>query len=197
MTVNAPTYDPLGSGIISTLARSLGSLGDPKVCIVSETNVYPCLEIPFSGCCKAGLSDLLFVFPPGRRAKMPRLSGASELPCPGAFHPAGDLIVRLGGGLWGSGRLCAATFLREIRLVRSPPRCGGGGLPLWAKNRHRPAGGGQNLGGCLLPAQSGAVRPGLLKPSRDIFVDGCAEVIKYGVLYDGELFPIWKPRAGF
>ena len=108
-----------------------------------------------------------------------------------------DLIVALGGGVTGDlAGFAAATYLRGIRFIQIPTTLlaavdssVGGKTAI-----DLPA--GKNLAGAfyqpdlvLRDTDTPATLP------EDIFRDGCAEVIKYGVLYDPELFVLLEKEG--
>ncbi len=108
-----------------------------------------------------------------------------------------DFIIALGGGVVGDmAGFAAATFLRKIDFVQIPTSLlacvdssvgGKTGIDLKA---------GKNLAGAFH-------QPGLVICDLDvldtlpeeIFRDGCAEVIKYGVLFDEKLFEHLRERG--
>ena len=201
VTVNASkTYDiRIGSGIISTLGQELGKLGKiQKVCIVSETNVYPLFgDTIFRLLQGSGFQTCSFVFPAGEESKNAQIYLELLNFLAQEQFTRTDLIVALGGGVVGDlAGFAAATFLRGIRFVQIPTTLlaavdsSVGGktaidLPV-----------GKNLVGAFCQPSLVLCDLDFLKTlPRDIFVDGCAEVIKYGVLYDGELFSYLEARG--
>ena len=101
-----------------------------------------------------------------------------------------DMIVALGGGVVGDlAGFAAASFLRGIRFIQVPTTLlaavdssVGGKTAI-----DLPA--GKNLAGAFCqPSLVLCDTDTLNSLPLDIFRDGCAEVIKYGVLYDPELF---------
>ena len=194
VTVNASkTYDILiGSGILPLLGEKAARLGKAKkVCIVSETNVWPL----YGAAAQASLEDSGFevtsyVFPAGEASK----NGLTYLEL--LNHLAlqkltrSDLIVALGGGVVGDlAGFAAATYLRGIRFIQVPTTLlaavdssVGGKTAI-----DLPA--GKNLAGAFCqPSLVLCDLDTLNTLSREIFLDGCAEVIKYGILYDPALF---------
>lgn len=186
-------YDVLiGCGILGELGNRAVALGKAqRACIVSDTNVWPL----YGHCAKnslmdAGLKTVEFVFPAGEDSK----NGATYLSLLNflAEHrfTRTDLIVALGGGVVGDlAGFTAATYLRGIRFIQVPTTLlaavdssVGGKTAI-----DLPA--GKNLAGAF--CQSSLVlcdTDTLTTLPDDIFLDGCAEVIKYGVLYDPSLF---------
>ena len=194
VTVTASkTYDILiGSGILALLGKKAAQLGKvKKVCIVSETNVWPL----YGAAAQHSLEDegfevTNFVFPAGEASKngMTYLELLNHLALQKLTRT--DLIVALGGGVVGDlAGFAAATYLRGIRFIQVPTTLlaavdssVGGKTAI-----DLPA--GKNLAGAFCqPSLVLCDIDTLNTLSREIFLDGCAEVIKYGILYDPVLF---------
>ena len=186
-------YDVLiGSGLLSTLGRHAAAISKvKKVCIVSETNVWPLYgNTARKSLLDAGLETIEFVFPAGEESK----NGQTYLALVNFLAQnqmtRSDLLVALGGGVVGDlTGFAAATFLRGIQFIQIPTTLlaavdssVGGKTAI-----DLPA--GKNLCGAFY-------QPSLVLCDIDtlntlpesVFKDGCAEVIKYGILYDSELF---------
>ena len=194
VTVNASRrYDiKIGSGLLATLGAEAAALGKAeKVCIVSDSNVFPLYGKTAEDSLKsAGFYVVSFVFPAGEESK----NGNTYLELLGFLAEnqltRSDMIVALGGGVVGDlAGFVAATFLRGIRFIQIPTTLlaavdssVGGKTAI-----DLPA--GKNLAGAFC-------QPSLVLCDTDclntlppeIFRDGCAEVIKYGILYDAEFF---------
>ncbi len=187
------TYDiHIGSGVMKTLGQAAKSLGKAeKVCIVSETTVFPLYgETVQESLEQAGFQVEAFVFPAGEASK----NGQTYLSLLNFLAEKrltrSDLLVALGGGVVGDlAGFAAATFLRGIRFIQIPTTLlaavdssVGGKTAI-----DLPA--GKNLAGAFCqPSLVLCDTDALLSLPEDIFRDGCAEVIKYGVLYDPVLF---------
>ena len=194
VTVNASkSYDILiGSGLLSTLGARAAVLGKAKtVCIVSDSNVWPLYGEMASGSLKdAGFTVCSYVFPAGEESKNGH-TYLSLLNCLAENKlTRSDLIVALGGGVVGDlAGFAAATYLRGIRFIQVPTTLlaavdssVGGKTAI-----DLPA--GKNLAGAFCqPSLVLCDIDTLNTLSCDIFRDGCAEVIKYGILYDSQLF---------
>ena len=194
VTVSASkTYDILiGPGTLKELGIRVQSLGKAqKVCLVSETSVFPLWgETALSSLKDAGFDVCSYVFPAGEESK----NGENLLKLLNFLAENGltrsDILVALGGGVTGDlAGFAASCFLRGIRFVQVPTTLlaavdssVGGKTAV-----DLPA--GKNLAGAFW-------QPSLVICDTDtldtlpvnIFRDGCAEVIKYGILYDPKLF---------
>ncbi len=194
VTVHASrSYDILiGSGLLPTLGTEAAKLGRAgKVCIVSETNVWPL----YGSLCQASLMEsefdvVSFVFPAGEASK----NGQTFLELLNflAEHKLtrSDLIVALGGGVVGDlAGFAAASYLRGIRFIQVPTTLlaavdssVGGKTAIDLPT-------GKNLAGAFCqPSLVLCDIDTLNTLPKDVFQDGCAEVIKYGILYDPDLF---------
>lgn len=182
----------IGAGLRFEIASYVSEFpGIQKVCIVSDTNVFPLYgEEIINTLESSGFSVCSFVFPSGEESK----NGTTYLKL--LQHLAAcqltrsDLIIALGGGVVGDlAGFAAATYLRGIRLIQIPTTLlaavdssVGGKTAI-----DLPA--GKNLAGAFY-------QPGLVLCDTDtlntlpdsVFRDGCAEVIKYAILYDPDLF---------
>ena len=187
------TYDiVIGSGLLPTLGPRVKALGKAqRVCIVSETSVFPLYgQLVTDSLKHAGLEVVSFVFPAGEESKngqvfLELLNFLAE-----NRLTRSDLIVALGGGVVGDlAGFAAASFLRGIRFVQIPTTLlaavdssVGGKTAI-----DLPA--GKNLAGAFCqPSLVLCDTDTLHSLPQDIFRDGCAEVIKYGILYDPALF---------
>lgn len=194
VTVNASrTYDILiGSGLLPALGAETAKLGNAKkVCIVSETNVWPLYGTTAQVSLEnAGFEVISFVFPAGESSK----NGLTFLELLNYLAEnkltRSDLIVALGGGVVGDlAGFAAASYLRGIRFIQVPTTLlaavdssVGGKTAI-----DLPA--GKNLAGAFCqPSLVLCDIDTLNTLPEDIFRDGCAEVIKYGILYDPVLF---------
>lgn len=186
-------YDiQIGKGLLSCLGSEIANLGKvQKVCIVSETNVYPLWgDAVISSIQTAGFLVTSFVFQAGEENK----NAATYLQL--LNHLAenkltrSDLIVALGGGVVGDlAGFAAATYLRGIRYIQIPTTLlaavdssVGGKTAI-----DLPA--GKNLAGAFYQPDLVLCDTLLLSTLPEaVFTDGCAEVIKYGILYDPLFF---------
>lgn len=194
VTVSASkNYDILiGPGILKELGPRVRSLGKAqKVCLVSETSVFPIWgEAALSSLKDAGFDVCSYVFPAGEESK----NGENLLKLLNFLAEnsltRSDILVALGGGVTGDlAGFAASCFLRGIRFVQVPTTLlaavdssVGGKTAV-----DLPA--GKNLAGAFWqPSLVICDTDTLDTLPVDIFRDGCAEVIKYGILYDPKLF---------
>ena len=162
-----------------------------KACIVSDSNVWPLYGNKIeSSLSKCALASVHFVIPAGEASKnattyLQLLNFLAENQLTRT-----DLIIALGGGVVGDlAGFAAATYLRGIPCIQVPTTLlaavdssVGGKTAI-----DLPA--GKNLAGAFCqPALVLCDVDCLDTLPEDIFRDGCAEVIKYGILYDAELF---------
>lgn len=194
VTVQASkTYDiKIGPGLLGTLPQEVALLGDvQRVCIVSDSNVWPLYGKQIQKDLESShFSVFSFVFPAGESSK----NGATFLELLDALARAHltrtDLIVALGGGVVGDlAGFAASCYLRGIRFIQIPTTLlaavdssVGGKTAI-----DLPA--GKNLAGSFYQPSLVLCDTNTLKTLPEaIFRDGCAEVIKYAVLFDPELF---------
>lgn len=192
--VNASkNYDVLiGSGLLSTLGDKLLEILKPcKAAIVSDSNVFPLYGTAAQESLKAkGYDTVSFVFPAGEESK----NGETYLHLLNFLAEnhltRSDCLIALGGGVVGDMTgFAAATYLRGIAYIQVPTTLlaavdssvgGKTAIDLEA---------GKNLCGAFYQPRLVLCDTDTLNTlPKDIFRDGCAEVIKYGVLYDRNLF---------
>ena len=194
VTVNASkTYDiHIGSGLLSEVGMYIQQLGKVrKICIITEDTVFPLYgEAVRASLEEAGFSVCTFQFPAGEESK----NGTCFLETLNylAEHKLtrSDMILALGGGVVGDlAGFTAASYLRGIRFVQVP-------TTLLAAVDSSVGGktaidlpGGKNLAGAFWQPSLVLCDTDVLSSlPLDVFRDGCAEVIKYGILYDPILF---------
>ena len=194
ITVNASKeYQVLiGSGLYADLGKYLTELGKAeRVAIISDTNVWPHYGEKIIGSLKQyGFGTLHYIFPAGEESK--NIHTYAEILNFLAKNKITrtDYLIALGGGVVGDiTGFTAATYLRGISYIQIPTTLlamvdsSVGGktaidLPV-----------GKNLVGAFYQPSLVLCDISALNTLPDkIFRDGCAEVIKYGVLYDEKLF---------
>lgn len=182
----------IGSGILDTIGELTRRLTKAKTAvIVSDSNVWPLYgETVTESLRHAGLMVAAFVFPAGEGSKngntfLELLNFLSENQLTRT-----DCLIALGGGVAGDlGGFAASCYLRGIPYIQVPTTLlaavdssvgGKTAIDLAA---------GKNLAGAFYQPWAVLCDIDTLNTlPEDIFRDGCAEVIKYGVLYDENLF---------
>lgn len=182
----------IGTGLLPLLGQEAARcVKGRKVCIVSETNVYPHHGAAAEESLKsAGFTVVSYVFSAGESSKngqnyLTLLNFLAENQLTRA-----DLLIALGGGVVGD--LCgfaAATYLRGVAFIQVPTTLlaavdssVGGKTAI-----DLPA--GKNLAGAFYQPSLVLCDTNTLSTLPDeFFRDGCAEVIKYGILYDRNFF---------
>ena len=192
--VNASTaYEVMiGGGLLSCLGQEIARVAKVgKAAIVSDSNVWPLYgQTAKKSLENAGFSVISFVFPAGESSK----SGATYLELMNFLAKnhvtRSDCLVALGGGVVGDlTGFAAATYLRGISYIQVPTTLlaavdssVGGKTAIDLEC-------GKNLVGAFYQPKLVLCDTDTLNTlSVDIFRDGCAEVIKYGILYDPQLF---------
>lgn len=192
--VNASrTYDvKIGAGLLDRCGEEIAALGGTKrVCIVSDSNVWPLYGQKVQASLeKTGFLVDSFVFPAGEASKngsvyLRLLSFLAQLPLTRT-----DAVAALGGGVVGDlAGFAAATYLRGVHFVQLPTTLlaavdssVGGKTAIDLPE-------GKNLAGAFYQPELVLCDCSALQtlPS-EIFRGGCAEVIKYAVLFDPALF---------
>lgn len=182
----------IGSGLLAQIGPMAASLvGSCSVCIVSENNVWQIYgDTVQKSLEQAGFQVFHFVFPAGEKYKnadtyLSLLNFLAENQI-----TRSDLLIALGGGVVGDlAGFAAATYLRGIRFVQVPTSLlaavdasVGGKTAI-----DLPA--GKNLAGAFYqPSLVICDIDTLNTLPEDVFLDGCAEVIKYAILFDPQLF---------
>lgn len=195
LTIHASrTYEMLiGEGILSDAGvfckEALG--GICRLCIVSDDTVAELyLNTLKSSLEREGFAVESFVFPHGEASKSTETLVALWEHLAEHRLTRSDALIALGGGVVGD--LCgfaAATFLRGIRFVQIPTTLlaavdssvgGKTAVDLRA---------GKNLVGAFHQPSIVIFDTKTLDTlPREIFADGCAEVVKYGVINDRAMF---------
>ena len=186
-------YDILiGNGLLSQLGGYVKELGKIQtVALISETTVYPLFgQATEKSLADAGFQVKSFVFPAGEASKcadtyMKLLAFLAR-----NHLTRTDAIVALGGGVVGDlAGFAAATYLRGIRFVQVPTTLlaavdssVGGKTAIDLPE-------GKNLVGAFWQPSLVLCDTACLDTlPKATFRDGCAEVIKYGILFDRDFF---------
>ena len=196
-TIQIPASTPynvlIGSGLLSRAGElCLDALGQRcRLCVVSDSNVAPLYMERLRGALTdVGFDTDVFVIPAGEASKSTAVL-VELLEYLGEHRfTRSDAMIALGGGVVGD--LCgfaAAVYLRGIRYVQIPTTLlaavdssvgGKTAVDLRA---------GKNLAGAFHQPSLVLCDPEALSTLRpEVFADGCAEVIKYGVICDRPFF---------
>ena len=195
-TITVPStrqYDVIiGSGLLASVGSRVAALTKAaRICVVSDSNVMPLYGATvIQSLESAGFQCCSFVMPAGETSK----SGETYLKLLNYLAQEqitrSDAIVALGGGVVGDlAGFAAATYLRGIPYIQVPTTLlaavdssVGGKTAI-----DLPA--GKNLAGAFYPPSLVLCDTDTLNTLPDeIFRDGCAEVIKYAILFDEALF---------
>lgn len=186
-------YDVIiGEGLINQAGRHVSQVVSPcTAAIISDSNVWPLYgEVVEKSMQQAGFRTCAYVFPAGEESKTAQtylsiLNFLAENQITRA-----DLLIALGGGVVGDiTGFAAATYLRGIPYVQIPTSLlamvdssVGGKTAIDLPS-------GKNLVGAFYQPRLVLCDINALNTlPTEIFRDGCAEVIKYGILYDEALF---------
>lgn len=194
ITVSASAqYDVhIGAGLLRTVGPEAAKLCKGRAAaIISDSTVWPLYgQTVSTSLSDAGFSVVNYVFPAGESSKngtvyLDILNFLAEKEVTRT-----DCLIALGGGVVGDMTgFVAATYLRGIPFIQLPTTLlaavdssVGGKTAI-----DLPA--GKNLAGAFYqPKLVLCDTDTLATLPEDVFRDGCAEVIKYGILYDPDLF---------
>lgn len=182
----------IGNGILSSLGeRCVSLLGKRRAVIVTDSNIAPLwLSEAKASLENAGIDTIDFIFPAGEESKSKEtLFALLEFMAENRLTRS-DFAVALGGGVTGDMTgLAASLYLRGIPFVQVPTTLlaavdssvgGKTAVNLTA---------GKNLMGAFYQPELVLCDTRTLDTlSDEVFADGMAEVIKYGVIFDKELF---------
>ena len=189
----ATSYEvKIGSGLLSTLSQELSKvISGKRVAIISDSNVWPLYgEAVETQLQNSDYFTCSYVIPAGEASKnaenyLAILSFLVENQI-----SRSDCILALGGGVVGDlAGFTAATYLRGIPYIQVPTTLlaavdssVGGKTAIDLPT-------GKNLVGAFYQPRLVLCDVDTLNSlPEEIFRDGCAEVIKYGVLFDEKLF---------
>ena len=182
----------IGEGLLSQLGAMTAQVCKiGKAAIISDSHVWPLYgDAARESLAKAGFEVVNYVFSAGENSK----NGTTYLSVLNFLAEnqitRSDCIIALGGGVVGDmAGFAAATYLRGIAYIQVP-------ITLLAAVDSSVGGktaidlpAGKNLAGCFYQPKLVVCDLNTLNTlPTDIFRDGCAEVIKYGVLFDPALF---------
>ena len=182
----------VGKAILGDIGSfALDILTPCKICIITDDNVnYIYGDIVFDSLINAGFEPFIFSFTPGEASKSLATYGECLEFLAGEKFTRTDGIISLGGGVSGDlAGFVAATYLRGIKYIQIPTTFlaavdssvgGKTGVNL----SH-----GKNLAGSFWQPSLVLCDTNTFKTlSNEIFLDGVAEAIKYGIISDKNLF---------
>lgn len=182
----------IGSGLLFSLGSEVIQICKArKIAIVSDSHVFPLYgAIAQKSLENVGFSVVSFVFPAGEASKngytyLNLLNFLAE-----NHLTRSDCLIALGGGVVGDlTGFAAATYLRGIAYVQVPTTLLAAVDSSVGGKTAIDLDSGKNLAGAFYQPRLVLCDTDTLQTLPiDIFRDGCAEVIKYGVLYDPILF---------
>lgn len=189
----------IGNGLLEQVGKYAAALGSPgKAAIISESNVWPLYgDSVKKSLTEYGFEVFEYIFAAGEKSKNVH-TYVDVLEFLAKNHiTRSDFVLALGGGVTGDlTGFAAATYLRGIRYIQLP-------TTLLAMVDSSVGGKtavdlsyGKNLAGAFhQPSLVLCDISALDTLPRDVFRDGCAEIIKYGVLYDPQLFAHLKAHG--
>ena len=188
----------IGEGILSSLGERCVSLfGKSRAVIVTDSNVAPLwLSEAKKSLENAGIETVEFVFPAGEESKnVETLSELIEFMAKKRLTRS-DFAVALGGGVTGDTvGLAASLYLRGIEFVQVPTTLlAAVDSSVGGKTAVNLKAGKNLMGAFSQPALVLCDTLTLGTLPENIFADGMAEVIKYGVIFDKDLFE--KVKSG-
>lgn len=182
----------IGSGILESAGEYTAEVKSRcKAFIVSDDTVYPLYGAEVKKSFEnAGFETVHYVFKAGENSK--NISTLSEIleAMASAHITRSDLAVALGGGVCGDTvGLAAALYLRGIDFVQIPTTFLAGVDSSVGGKTAVNLKAGKNLMGafyqpilCICDCKTFDTLP------KEVFADGVAESLKYGVIFDEELF---------
>ena len=194
VTVNASkSYEIyIGSGLINQLGKTASNIAKSKTAaIISDSNVWPIYgQIVTQSLEEAGFSTVNFIFSAGEASKNANTYLSALTFLAENQITRSDILIALGGGVVGDlTGFVAATYLRGISYIQLPTSLlamvdssvgGKTAIDLSV---------GKNLVGAFYQPSAVVCDIDTLNSlPADVFTEGCAEVIKYGVLFDEALF---------
>ena len=186
-------YDvSIGFGLLENIGKHAASLKKcTKAAVISDSNVFPLYGDTVSKSLEnAGIQVVSFSFPAGEESKTGETYFSILNFLAENQITRSDLMIALGGGVVGDiTGFSAATYLRGVAYIQVPTSLlamvdssVGGKTAI-----DLPA--GKNLVGAFYQPNLVLCDIGTLDTlPTSVFTDGCAEIIKYGVLYDPSLF---------
>ncbi len=182
----------IGKGILESLGERCASLlGKGKAVIVTDSNVAPLwLKKAKTSLEEAGIETLEFIFPAGEDSKSTKtLFELVEFMAENKLTRS-DFAVALGGGVTGDMTgLAASLYLRGVPFVQVPTTLlAAVDSSVGGKTAVNLSAGKNLMGAFSQPSLVLCDTDTLSTLPEEEFANGMAEVIKYGVIFDKDLF---------
>ena len=195
-TIHVNTSKPytvyIGSGILESAGKRISAVTKTKrVMVVSDDIVFPLYgEILISSLAKEGFTCDTFVYPNGEEHK--RLSTVEALleQMAKAHFTRSDIVIALGGGVCGDmAGFAASVYARGIDYVQIPTTLLAAVDSSVGGKTAVDLAGGKNLCGAFHQPILVLCDTDTLQTLKEIHIeDGLAEMLKYGVICDRDLF---------
>lgn len=186
----------IDKGILASLGERCADLfGKCRAAVITDSNVAPLwLDKAVESLKNAGIDVITYVFSAGEESKgKETLFDILEFMASNRLTRS-DFAVALGGGVTGDMTgLAASLYLRGIPFVQVPTTLlAAVDSSVGGKTAVNLAAGKNLMGAFYQPSLVLCDTDTLSTLSPEIFADGMAEVIKYGVIFDRELFDAVK-----
>ena len=186
----------IGSGLLESLGeRCSALLGKSRAAVITDSNVAPLwLNKAVASLENAGIKVITYVFPAGEDSKSKEtLFDILEFLAENKLTRS-DFAVALGGGVTGDMTgLAASLYLRGISFVQVPTTLlAAVDSSVGGKTAVNLSAGKNLMGAFYQPELVLCDTDTLSTLSPETFADGMAEVIKYGMIFDKELFDAVK-----
>lgn len=181
----------VGSGIISHLSDYIGSPCGRKAVVITDSIVWPIYGPDTeSQLCAAGFDATHYIFPAGEENKNAHTYFSAVNHLADIHFTRSDLLIALGGGVVGDlTGFIAATYLRGVDYIQIPTTLlAMVDASVGGKTAIDLPAGKNLLGSFYQPDLVLCDIDALSTLPADNFRDGCAEIIKYSILYDPVLF---------
>lgn len=204
MTVKVQTAHPydvrIADGLLSRAGEEIAQVFSPcRMAVVTDATVDALYgDIVECSLRQAGFSTLRYAFPAGEQHKrLSTLEGILEFLAENHLTRS-DAIVALGGGVVGDvAGFAAAVYARGIRFVQIPTTLLAAVDSSVGGKTAVDLAAGKNLAGAFHQPSLVLTDPAVIRAlPANLLSDGAAEVIKYGVLSDPELFR-WMQSPGW
>ncbi len=186
----------IGSGILDACGEAVASVIKPcRAAVVTDSNVEGLyLERTMESLRGAGFDPISFVFPAGEGSKNMRVLSEILESFADNELTRSDVAIALGGGVTGDiTGFAAGVYMRGIKYVQIPTTLLAAVDSSVGGKTAVDLAAGKNLAGVFLQPSAVICDTGTLSTlAPEVFADGAAESIKYGVLTDEDIFKIFE-----